>query len=148
MGLKILDKLKHGPIALDTVIVIYFIEEHPDYIETLTPLFESIAEGRIKAVTSALTLLETLIIPLRTNNLSLAEQYEAILTHSHNFELVELTLPILRIAALIRATTKARTPDAIQLAAATHANCTIFLTNDRDIPSVDGIEVIQLTNWP
>lgn len=53
----------NGPVTLDTVIFIYFIEEHPRYRELLKSLFTGIDNGRISAVTSALTLLETLVVP-------------------------------------------------------------------------------------
>jgi predicted nucleic acid-binding protein len=141
---SLLDRLAPGPVALDTAIFIYLIEEHPAYLPKIVPLFEAIADGRLKAVTSALTLLETLVIPLRTNNLELAEQYEKILTHSLNLKLVELSIPVLRTAAKLRAVTKTRTPDAIQLAAAIHADCTSFLTNDRKMPAYGGIRIVQL----
>ena len=143
----LLQQLKPGPVALDTVIFIYFIEEHPNYIQTLVPVFEAIAEGKLRAATATLTLLETLVVPLKNSNLALAGQYESILTHSHDLELVELTLPILRIAARLRAITNIKTPDAIQLAAAIHTKCSVFLTNDRKIPSIDGIEIIQISDF-
>ena len=147
MGVKnrtLLEKLAPGPVALDTAIFIYFIEKHPAYMPEIAPLFEAIADGRLKAATSALTLLETLVIPLRVNNSGLAAQYEVILMHSQNLEFVELSVPVLRIAARLRARKNIRTPDAIQLAAAIHANCSSFLTNDRKIPSDPEIKVVQL----
>ena len=44
----------------------------------------------------------------------------------------------------IRAATAIRLPDALQLAAASLTKCTAFLTNDRRIPSLAGIPVLQL----
>jgi hypothetical protein len=52
-----------GPIALDTAIFIYFIEEHPDYLPLLAPLFSAVASGERDIVTSAVTLLEVLVVP-------------------------------------------------------------------------------------
>ena len=46
--------------ALDTNIFIYHFEENPSYVGFTEALFERIESGRVKAVTSALTLHEVL----------------------------------------------------------------------------------------
>ena len=46
--------------ALDTNIFIYHFEENPAYVGFTEALFERIESGRVKAVTSALTLHEVL----------------------------------------------------------------------------------------
>lgn len=97
MGL--IDDLGQGPAALDTCVFIYFIEEHKDYLPNVEAVFEAIDTGQISAVTSALTLLETLVVPYRSGNTALAEEYESILTHSRGIRLVDLTSSILRTAA-------------------------------------------------
>jgi hypothetical protein len=52
-----------GPLALDTAIFIYFIEEHPRFLPVLDLIFAAIDAGRLPAVASSLTLLEVLVIP-------------------------------------------------------------------------------------
>jgi predicted nucleic acid-binding protein len=110
MGL--IEALVSGPVALDTVIFIYFIEEHPFYLPLVEPVFQAIDTGQIPATTSTLTLLETLVVPYRNGDIRLAERYEAILTSSRGLVLVELTKPIMQTAARLRANTNIRTPDA------------------------------------
>jgi predicted nucleic acid-binding protein len=95
-------------------------------------------------VTSAITLLETLIVPYRSGDADLAAKYEAILTNGRGLTLVPMVLPVIRMAAQILAATAIRVPDALQLASASLAKCTTFLTNDRRIPSLTGIQVLQL----
>lgn len=133
-----------GPVAIDSSIFIYFIEQHPRYLPLLRPLFTKIDDGEIPAVTSALTLLETLIVPYRAGDAELAAKYEAILTNGRGLTLVPIELPVIRLAARIRATTSLRTPDALQLATAALTNCTSFLTNDVRLRSIGGIEVLHL----
>ena len=48
--------LGRGPIALDTVVFISFIEEDPRYLPLVEPVFAAIDGGRWSAATSALTL--------------------------------------------------------------------------------------------
>ena len=142
MGL--IDEIGAGPVGLDTAIFIYFIEEPPLFLPAVVPVFKAIDRGELTAATSALTLLETIVVPYRSGDSTLADRYEAFLTRSRGLRLVELDLPLLRAAALIRATTRVKTPDALQLAAALSHGCTTFLTNDRKLSDLGGLRVLQL----
>ena len=142
MGL--INALGAGRVAVDTAIFIYFIEEHPTYLPLIAPLFNDVHDGRRELVTSAITLLEVLVVPYRANDIQLAEQYEAILSRSRGLTLVEMNRSQLRMAAQIRAVHGVRTPDALQLAAAHSEKCSVFLTNDRRLPSLPGLRVLQL----
>ena len=143
MGLKLKD-LAGGVIGVDTAIFIYFIEEHPDYLPVLLPLFEQVARGDRTIVTSGITLLEVLVVPLRIGNLPLAERYELLLTRSRGVDFVDVSREQLRTAAQLRALYDVRTPDALQLAAALSRECVTFLTNDRRLPELPGLRVLQL----
>jgi predicted nucleic acid-binding protein len=138
------EALGPGRIAIDTAIFIYLIEEHPDFLALVAPIFEETARGARQVVTSAVTLLEVLVVPYRAGDLVLAERYEALLTRSRGLRLVELDRPQLRAAAQLRARYPLRTPDALQLAAALSHDCAAFLTNDRELPEVSGIRIVQL----
>ena len=142
MGL--INALGAGRVAVDTAIFIYFIEEHPTYLPLIAPLFNDVHDGRRELVTSAITLLEVLVVPYRANDIQLAEQYEAILSRSRGLTLVEMNRSQLRMAAQIRAVHGVRMPDALQLAAAHSEKCSVFLTNDRRLPSLPGLRVLQL----
>jgi uncharacterized protein len=133
-----------GRLALDTAVFIYFIEEHPDFLPLVAPLFEQTARGERELVTSGVTLLEVLVVPYRAGNLTLAEQYEALLTRSRGLHLVDVDGTQLRAAAQLRAAYRVRTPDALQLAAALSHRCASFVTNDRDLPAVQGLRIVQL----
>lgn len=140
-----IDALGAGPVALDTAIFIYFIEEHPTYLPLVEPLFQAVDAGERRATTSALTLLETLMVPYREGNRALAERYQAQLTRGRNLELVPLDVHLLRTAAKLRALAAVRTPDALQLAAAMRAGCTDFVTNDRRLPEIPDLTILQLS---
>ena len=144
LGLKA--RPRAGPIALDTAAFIYFIEEHERFLPVVAPFFEDAAAGRREIVTSALTLLEVLVVPLRRGNAALARRYELLLTRSKGLRLVEIDRTILRAAAEIRARWGARTPDAIQLASAIGSGCGAFVTNDRELPVIPGMPIIQLAD--
>lgn len=145
MGL--MEDLGDGPVALDTAVFIYFIEEHPQFLPVVEPVFVAIDGGSLAGVTSGLTLLETLVVPYRAGDAPLAERYEALLTRSRGMRLVDLDRALLRSAARLRATIRLKTPDALQFAAALASNCSTYLTNDRDLPPVPGIRILQLRDY-
>jgi hypothetical protein len=95
----LIERLGPGPVAVDTPIFIYMMEEHPVYLPEVEPLFEQAAAGKRELVTSSLTLLELLVIPYRSGNRRLAAQYEAILTQGRGIRMVDISLEQLRIAA-------------------------------------------------
>lgn len=136
-----------GPVALDSAIFIYVVEQHPRYLPLLRPLFVHIDGGEVQAVTSALTLMETLVVPYRAGNRELAAQYEAILTNGRGLSLAPIDLRVVRLAAEIRASTSLRTPDAMHLATALLNGCTTFLTNDRRLPALRGLKVLHLDTF-
>jgi len=77
----------------------------------------------------------------------MVDRYEALLTRSQGLRLVDLDRPLLKTAAQLRAKSAMNSPDAIQMAAALVAGCRVLLTNDRKIPSVSGLQVLQLRNY-
>lgn len=145
MGL--MEEIGRGPVGLDTAAFIYFIEEHPQFLPLVEPIFAAIDAGLLEGVTSGVTLLETLVTPYRAGNRSLAERYEALLTRSRGIRLLDLQRPLLRAAAQLRASVQVKTPDALQLAAALATNCAVYITNDRNLPRVQGLRVLQLRDY-
>lgn len=141
----VIDDLGDGPVALDTSVFIYFIEEDPRFLSIVRPVFTEADAGRRQIVTSALTLLEVLVVPYRAGNRQLADRYEALLTRSRGIRLLDISRDHLRAAAQLRAVSGIKTPDAIQVAAALSAGCRTFLTNDRTIPAPPGLRILQLS---
>lgn len=145
MGLT--DDIGAGGVAVDTAIFIYLIEEDPRYLALLVPLFQQADRGKRQLVTSAVTLLEVLVVPYRIGDVQLADRYEAVLTRSRGIRVVDITRDQLRAAAQLRAATGIKTPDALQIAAALATGCQTFLTNDRGLPVVPGLRIVQLSSY-
>lgn len=145
--MALIDDVGRGPIGVDSAIFIYFIEEDARYIATIAPLFEAADAGHVEIVTSALTLLEVLVVPYRAGNIALAERYEAVLSRGRGVRMVDLSRDLLRRAAQLRASTGVGTPDALQLAAAVASKCSAFVTNDRRLPSGPDLKVMQISSY-
>ena len=145
MGLS--EDLGPGDLAIDTAIFIHLIEEDARYIPLILPLFEQADSGKRDLVTSAITLLEVLVVPYRVGNVRLADRYELLLTRSRGVRMIDVTRDQLRAAAQLRAATGVKTPDALQMVSALGAGCRVLLTNDRGLPSVPGLRVVQLSSY-
>jgi predicted nucleic acid-binding protein len=143
----LIEDLGAGNVGVDTALFIYLIEEHVEWLPLILPLFQEADHGKRELITSAVTLLEVLVVPYRAGNRLLAERYEALLTHSRGVRLVDLSRDQLRAAAQLRATTNVKTPDALQLVAALSARCRTFVTNDRRLPSIPGLRIVELSSY-
>jgi predicted nucleic acid-binding protein len=135
----------YAKVYLDTSPIIYSVEKHADYWELLTTLWKSLKEGEIEVFTSELTLLETLVQPIKQNNRTLISTYESLLTTTE-INLLPISLDILRESANFRATQNLKTPDAIHAATAFSANCDYLISNDDGFKRVSNINVVILSD--
>ncbi len=145
--MALIDDLGAGPVGVDTAVFIYFIEENERFLPAIAPVFGAANSGKLQLVVSALTLLEVLVVPYRAGDAALAQRYEAVLTRSRGVRMIDLTRDHLRLAAQLRAATGVATPDALQLAASLAGGCSAFLTNDRRLPTVPGLRIVQLGTY-
>lgn len=131
-------------VYLDTSPIIYSVEKHADYWQILTSLWQSLKAKEIEVLTSELTLLETLVQPIKQNNTNLVSAYETLLTKTE-IKLLPINLDVLRESANLRASINLKTPDAIHASSAFSANCTHFVTNDDGFKRLKHIDVIILS---
>ncbi|MCZ7673781.1 MAG: PIN domain-containing protein [Chloroflexi bacterium] len=138
----VLEELVGTAVGLDTTPLIYFIEKNPTYHPLVRPFFVALAEGQFTVVTSTITLVETLVHPIRTNHHEIAQRYREILLNTTGLTMYDISPDIAQKAAQIRANHNIRTPDAIQLATAVQGGATFFLTNDLALRKFPDIKVI------
>lgn len=119
-----------GIVYADTQIFVYSVENHPRYAPLLRPLWRHAQTGRLEVVSSELTLMETLVAPLRNGDQALAAAYERMFQHA-GIRLLPITQTVLCEAARLRALQASlRTPDALHAATAVIAGSACLLTND------------------
>jgi predicted nucleic acid-binding protein len=136
--------LKGQLVGVDSSPFIYYVEDHPNYIEVVRPFFEAVGRGELQAVTSVVSLLELLVHPNRRNDRVVANKYRDILLNSGNITCREITTEIAELAAVLRSEHRIHTPDAIQMATGVLSGATYFLTNDARLPSLPGMKVVML----
>ncbi len=131
-------------LFLDTALVIYYVEQHPEYLEKVSFVFERLDAGNLIAVTSPITLAESLILPDRTNNKQLRQDFLDLLVYGASTEFARIGEQASVKAAALRAQYNLSLLDALQLAVAIIANCEAFLTNDLQLRCVTEIQVLAL----
>jgi predicted nucleic acid-binding protein len=122
----------HGQrYAIDTVILIYFLERHPHYFREVLQIFREIESGEISAVLSSLVFTELLVPAYRANDQQRVKKIVQILTNYPHLDITPLNPEIAISAAQLRAQYQLRTPDAIHAATGMHAKADGIITNDK-----------------
>jgi predicted nucleic acid-binding protein len=130
-------------IFLDTNFFIYLIEGAGPNAARVKYLLQSFSARRDEILTSVMTLGEVLVMPIRNRDLALAQQYRRIFK-GPGISVLPFQEDAAERFAFLRADSKIRPPDAIQLAVAGSAGCDLFLTNDERLVGtiVQGIQFV------
>ena len=114
-----------GLIYLDSCLVIYLIEQHPEWGPAIQATLGRETANRFAV--SGLTKMECLVKPMRIADLALQRRFEEGFRLYQSLEVTEL---VFLLAAQLRARFGLKTPDALHLACAQHHGCTALWTND------------------
>jgi predicted nucleic acid-binding protein len=118
-------------LLLDAMASSYQLANHPSNASLTTVVLEAVESAAVTGLTTAITLAEILTLPAQAEDREAMRDYELYLTHFPNLTILPLDVGLAREAALVRAATGLRTPDAIQVAAARVARVDAIVTNDR-----------------
>jgi predicted nucleic acid-binding protein len=149
MGLKD-DLQRYRKAAIDTSLFIYLMEKNPDFYDLCSIVFGKIddEDSSFYGVTSPLTLLEVLVLPLREDNQELVEKYRLLISDTDFFQVAPITLEVIEQSAKLRAKYRSlRTPDAIQLATGIVNNADVFICNETRLKIIDEIPIIVLKEY-
>lgn len=131
-------------IYIDTSPYIYFLEKNLEYDNKIKEFFMNNYNLGREFVTSVITIEEYSIIPYREDNTKLLKDFEMLIEDMET-DVVEITKPIAKKAAQIRATYKKfKAMDALQLAAAVKSGCDTFLTNDKQLRQFQELKIITM----
>ena len=132
-----------GPIYMDACGFIYSVERIEPYRELLEPVWRWAQTGQSAIVTSELSIVETMVKPLREGDAVLQRLFRDLL-NSSEVRLVPTTRALWEAAAEIRAALNLRTPDALHAATSIQERCSLFVTNDSAFRRVPGLPVVVL----
>jgi len=137
----------HSRFGLDTSVFIYHIEASSSFSGAASQVLHHVGQHAATGITSVLTLTELLVQPLQSGRRGLAARYEALVRVMPNLVLADVDGEIARQAAVLRATYRLRTPDAVQVAACLAHGATAFVTNDIRLRRIDELAVIVLADY-
>ena len=130
---KHLEKL--SCVFLDTCCFIYLLEadHYPEQSRPVRLILESIQQNKLSGLTSPVTLTEIMTLPKRLGREDIAYSYKSFLVNFPNLTIPPIDISIADRAASIRGAFGFSTPDAIQMATATHYEADAFVTFDKEI---------------
>lgn len=137
---------RHPRVGLDSNLLIYLIEEHPEYYRLAEKILRSIEAGRNIGICSTLSLLEVLVQPYRENNDELVNQFYVLLTTYPHLQWIELSIGIADLGAQLRAKYQLKTPDAILAATSIEAGATGFIGNDSQLKRISELDILVLSD--
>lgn len=135
-----------GTVYVDTGVLIRRVEAIEPFLTATLPLWQALDAGTQTVATSALTLLEVLVKPLRDGNLALATVYRNVLLTTAGLTCWPIDVAVLESAAQIRAVHNLKAPDAIHAATALAAGCSLLVTNDAVFRRIPGLNVAVLSD--
>jgi len=125
---------------LDTNIIIYFLERNDKFFDKVLPYFRKAETKDIKLYTSSLSYMELLIPVVRNKDINLEAKYNFLFKNF--FNVANIDIETAKIGAQIRGQYGIRTPDALQIACAVRSDCKQFITSDRRLKKIGGIEMV------
>jgi len=130
-------------VLLDTVTLIYFLEENERYTKKAEKILGRIESGQLQGVISSLVFAELLVPVYRSGDSNAATALSRQLINFQNLKVITLSTEISMEAARLRAGLGLRTPDAIHAATAIISQASGILTNDKrlKILSREGLRV-------
>lgn len=145
MGLDLSKLLtKDRNIALDSTIFIYALNEHENFPDA-AKLLTAVKERLNTAVTSVMTLLEVAVHPYKTGSAQLVEEHRKFVSGNGKIRIIDVSQAVALKAAELRVKYHLKTPDAIHLATAIEAKCSLFFTADKDFQTkISELEVIHI----
>lgn len=125
----------------DACVLIYLIEEHPELHPRIDAAVRAVPN--LAFTLSELLRLECRVRPMKQGNRELLEKFDRFFANpTHVY--IPASRPVFNLATEFRAHHGLRTPDALHLATAIHAECNEFWTNDRRLEkaAADHINIV------
>ena len=132
-------------IYLDTNVFIAAYETRGARSDHAWWILDAVEASEFLAVTSELTLAEVLVGPLQDGDEELAGHYRDIVSSDDELDVAAVDRQILIEAAMLRSFSRSlKLPDAIHLATARIRHCDFIVSDDRRLPSMAGVTIVQL----
>lgn len=129
---------------IDTALLIYLLEEQPDFSDQAEAFLTRCYITEISLVTSIITYLEFCVNPYREQRLDLIDDYQNLIREASIFVTSVMLLDCDRAARLRAKYSGLKAFDALQIALAIKEGCEVFACNDKRLKIVTEIHVMTL----
>ncbi len=146
MGASVMKALRGCKgVVLDTMVWIYFFEDHPRYAEPCEQLFREAASGLFTGIISPISLAELVVKPLQKGRSDIADRYRMAINTMQGIEQRSLDAETGLMAGALRAKYNRPLPDMIQAAMALREPASMLVTNDKALRCVKELTVVLLS---
>jgi predicted nucleic acid-binding protein len=140
---------KFTVIGIDSVALIYHLEDTEPYSELTEVVFGAIAAGTPRAMISTVSVAEVLVKPFAAGRTDRVDAFERFLLALPNSVCLAPDYETAKDAARLRARYGLRMPDALLVATARRHGGQAFLTNDAELRKLrsEGLSIIVLDDY-
>lgn len=149
-----MDKIKNSLIKLagyrvyiDTNIFIYFLDGKEPFFSTVSPFFDMVLNGEVIGYTGEAVIAETMVQPYKLGNIASIERFKSFFYQEDFLTIQAHDSKAFDFASKIAGTKGMKLVDSLHIATALQAGCDYFITHDKGIKPMEGIEIIQLANF-
>jgi predicted nucleic acid-binding protein len=135
-------------IALDTNVIIYFIEGVEPQASKVEKILDSIIRGKDEGLVSTITIAEVLTGFYIAGDITKADKAKKLLKDLtlNSFKIVPVTFEIADLAANLRAKRGGRLPDALIVATALNQKANCIYSQDKDLQRYsEDIQISELS---
>ena len=134
---------QHRRMALDSNVLIYLLEGNGPRADIAADIVDAVADGVTEGVLASIAIAEILMPSARADD-AIVFEATASTIRDLGLRIVSLDADAAEDVAWIRGRSGITVPDAIHLACARSAAATVFVTNDRRMPTLRRLEVVIL----
>lgn len=134
-------------IFLDTAPVIYYVENHPLFADSVEKIISKLENRELQGVISPVTLAECLVYPFKLKEQKLQRDFVDFLLRHQSIKMIEIDTEIGLLSSSLRAKYDLKLLDALQVATAIRSGCEAILTNDAQFQRISELKILIVENY-
>lgn len=133
-------------VYVDANVFIYFLDKHVTYFDVASQFFQACTKREVFGTTGDAAVAEVMVAPYRADNPALVARFKRFFAQKNFLSIISHDREVFDAAAVLVARQRLKFIDALHMATALHAGCHSLITNDAAVKSIDGLEVILVSD--
>lgn len=143
--MSIVDALRGRQVYVDANVFIYFLHASTPAFDSAAAVMQAASEGAFALVTGDAVVSEVMVAPYRSGSAEVIQQVRSFFANRRLMDVVSHTGADFDAASQLRARQGAGLIDSLHVSTAHRLGCSVLLTNDRRMPQLEGVRILQLT---